>query len=891
MTFEPWTIVIIDDNAEDRAEIRRCLLAGSERRYRFIEAETGAKGVRACLDAPPLRIDCVMLDYRLPDVTAFEVLAELASDDAGPRFPVVVLTGDVAHDRARALIRAGAQEYLGKGSMSEESLPRAVDNAIEHWKMARELRASEERLVRAQRAAHIGTWDWDIVSGIANWTEEAWRLFGREPFSAPVDYDYFLESLHPDDRARAVAAIELAKQTGRYHAEFRVLKADGTVRWLDLRGELLFDRERRPLRMLGTVQDLTERKRSADSLRAREQRLRLALRAGGTGVWSWEIASGRMVWSEEAYAIAGVAPSAFDGSFETFERLVHPADRERVLQDIQTCVADGGEYANEFRIVRPDGAIRLVTNLGLVERGEDGRPASMVGTITDVTEQRAAQAKLRERERQLQAVADNTPDILARFDRDMRHVFVNAAAERATGVAVASFLGKTNRELGMATPLCDQWEAAIARVFRTRLPFSYEFQFTGQAGQIQHYAARLVPEFDPAGSLEHVLCVSHDVTARKLAEDLLREADRRKDVFLATLAHELRNPLAPIRTGLELLKLSNDPESQARTIARMDRQVAQMVHLIDDLMDVSRITSGKVDLQRERTCLQDVLAGAVDAASAIMERAGHDLQLEWPQDRIWVDGDAARLTQIVANLLTNAGKYTPNGGRIVLSLRAEGDQALLSVHDTGLGIPPEMIVRIFDMFTQVNHTLERAQGGLGIGLALVRRLVELHGGTIEVASAGADQGSTFTVRLPLAHTSEPIVTKSAVNALPATPRRRRALVVDDNVDAAESLAQLVGAFGSEVRIALSGREALDVAATFQPEIVFLDIGMPEMNGYDAAQRFRQNPQLSEVMLVAVTGWGSEDDRRRSKLAGFDHHHTKPLEAQVVSQLLGAASIG
>jgi CheY-like chemotaxis protein len=382
--------------------------------------------------------------------------------------------------------------------------------------------------------------------------------------------------------------------------------------------------------------------------------------------------------------------------------------------------------------------------------------------------------------------------------------------------------------------------------------------------------------------------LTQDITDRKRAEEALKNADQRKDEFLATLAHELRNPLAPLRSGLQLLNMSHDSDVADATRTMMDRQLSHMVRLIDDLLDVCRITSDKLTLRKERVLLQAIAGAAVEASRPFIESAGHTLKLSLPDEPVWLAADPVRLAQVVGNLLTNAAKYTPEGGSIELAALRAACEVTLRVTDNGLGIPPEMVGQVFEMFTQVNRTLERSQGGLGIGLALVKRLVELHGGTITASSAGLGAGSTFTVRLPLinAHAdgAQPQTTP-AVAPVGSKVSGRRILVVDDCVDGAETLARLLQICGHETRTAYSGPQAIDVARSFNPEVMFLDIGLPGMSGYEVARRVRADPCLRGALLVALTGWGTEGDRRKSNEAGFDLHLTKPVEVRAIEGAL------
>ena len=377
------------------------------------------------------------------------------------------------------------------------------------------------------------------------------------------------------------------------------------------------------------------------------------------------------------------------------------------------------------------------------------------------------------------------------------------------------------------------------------------------------------------------------------SEEALRTADRRKDEFLAMLAHELRNPLAPIRTAVQLMRFRELPDEQ-RERARdvIERQVDQLVRLIDDLMDVSRITRGTIALQRESLDLTAVIARAVETTRPLIDARQQDLAVELPRHGLKVEGDAARLAQVLGNVLNNAAKYTPEGGRIRLRLHSEEGDAVITVSDNGIGIPQEMLAKVFDLFTQVNRALDRAHGGLGIGLALVRRIVERHGGEVSAVSDGLDRGTEITIRLALIAERGAVATGSepGVEARPQPLPSRRILVVDDNQDAASLIALLLRLAGQDVRTASDGAEALSLAATYRPDVILLDLAMPGLNGYDTAKHIRDESWGGEIALVALTGWGQRQDRARTAQAGFCAHLVKPVgEAELLAVLADLAS--
>ncbi|HEV2853470.1 MAG TPA: ATP-binding protein [Thermoanaerobaculia bacterium] len=375
------------------------------------------------------------------------------------------------------------------------------------------------------------------------------------------------------------------------------------------------------------------------------------------------------------------------------------------------------------------------------------------------------------------------------------------------------------------------------------------------------------------------------VLQHKRSEAALQETDRRKDEFLAILAHELRNPLAPLRNALRILELrGNDAQVLEQTRDIMERQLQQMVRLIDDLMDISRVTRGQVELRKERLDLAAVIRAALETSRPLIEESGHEITVAYPPKPVILHADPTRLAQVFANLLNNAAKYTPRGGRIWLTAERQDQSVLVKVRDTGVGIPDNMLLRIFETFTQVDRSLERPQGGLGIGLALVRSLVELHGGSVVARSDGPGQGSEFIVRLPV----DPLPRKARAaeeDGKQVSTVKRRILVVDDNKDSADSLAMLLTLQGSEVRTAYDGLEAVAAAADFKPDVILSDIGMPGLDGYQAAQRIREQFHGKRAVLVAMTGWGQEDDKRRSMEAGFDFHLVKPVDLAVLEQLL------
>ena len=383
--------------------------------------------------------------------------------------------------------------------------------------------------------------------------------------------------------------------------------------------------------------------------------------------------------------------------------------------------------------------------------------------------------------------------------------------------------------------------------------------------------------------------LAHQRDALRTYAEALKEADRRKDEFLAVLAHELRNPLAPIRYGLEIMKMSADEPVSEDIRAMMHRQLTHLVRLIDDLLDVSRISRGKINLNKEAVELSEALQAALEASRPLIESSQHTLSLDLGEEPLWIFADLTRIAQVVSNLLNNAAKYTPTGGRITLSVRRQDGEVAIAVADNGVGISDEMRPRVFDLFTQVDGETKRSQGGLGIGLALARQLIEMHDGRIDVASPGAGQGSTFTVHLPLYQQSGGTIESEPGLPKPGLPLK--VLVVDDNISSAETTAQILAMTGHKVTLAHDGPAALESARAIRPDVIMLDLGMPGMSGYEVCRELRKDQAFRETMLIAQTGWGQERDRERTQEAGFDHHLTKPVDFNELSGLLAKQKPG
>jgi PAS domain S-box-containing protein len=515
----------------------------------------------------------------------------------------------------------------------------------------------------------------------------------------------------------------------------------------------------------------------------------------------------------------------------------------------------------------------------------------------DETERRRAEEGIR----RLAAVAEQSTDFIGLFTPDAGGIWLNPAGRALAGLAhdanieawrLIDFVAPDCRDFARDQVLpallgpAAQWEGEL-RFARVRSDITFPVYFKG-------FMVR-----DAHGGNLGLATITRDITEQKRSEDALRriaadlsEADHRKSEFLATLAHELRNPLAPIRTGLDLLRIGGgDGAVSDRVHDMMERQLGHLIHLVDDLLDIARITRGKIELKKQAVDLRAVVATALETSAALIEGSGNQLAVELPDEALHIEGDVTRLVQVLSNLLNNAAKYTPSGGRVGVRAWREDGYALVSVSDTGVGIPPDAIGSVFEMFTQVRSSLDRAQGGLGIGLSLVRRLVELHGGRVSATSEGRGSGSTFTVRLPLSNRESVDAQQRGGGDEEAgafAQRPLRVLVVDDNADAAESLVELLRLLGHTTRMAHDGPQGYHVAQEFVPDLAFLDIGLPGMSGHDVARAIRRTAGLEHVVLIALTGWGAASDMTQSQEAGFDQHLTKPVSFEALEQALSAA---
>ena len=682
-----------------------------------------------------------------------------------------------------------------------------------------------------------------------------------------------------------------------------LVRKDGVERQIDDSAAPIMDERMRVWGCVLTFRDISERRRGdADAAgRLRAARLLASIvESSDDAIISKSLDGVIESWNAGAERLFGYTAEQAVGRHIS---LVIPPDRiaeeDKIIASLKA-----GQRVDHFETerVRSDGKRILVSLTISPIRDEAGHVIGASKIVRDVTLQR--QAEDRERRLLAEAAAANAKfraffDQGAMFagilDLDGTILETNRPFWEGCGYTRTQIAGKRFWEGPWWAPsasLAERIKAGCAQA-RTGRTFRAELPYFVADGSERVVDVVILPIRDDTGRILFLAPTGIDVTDRRRLEDDLRklsgdlsEADRRKDEFLATLSHELRNPLAPLRNMLQILKHAGNPEKVPQALDTMERQLEQLVRLVDDLLDLNRITHNRIELRNERVELISIIRQVVETTRPLAETAGHDLRIIVPPEPVYLHADAVRLSQIFGNLLNNSCKYTSPGGKISVTVERRGNEALVGIKDNGIGIPPDKLESIFDMFNQVDPSLERSQGGLGIGLALVRQLLQMHGGSVEARSAGEGRGSEFVVRLPIAIESAATATGER-DAEQELSRTRRILVVDDNRDAATSLATLLQITGHQTFTAHDGPTALEAVDRHRPDVVLLDIGLPRMNGHEVCRRVRELPWGSDVTLIALTGWGQEEDRRKSHEAGFDGHLVKPVEFSALLTLLGS----
>ncbi|HSD20175.1 MAG TPA: PAS domain S-box protein [Anaeromyxobacter sp.] len=695
---------------------------------------------------------------------------------------------------------------------------------------------------------------------------------------------------NPALQQRLANAIRDAAQGHFARFETTHTDAGGRTATVDFSLTPVLDRTGRVVLLVPEGRDITQRKLAEDALRRSEAILAQAGEMAHLGAWWIEVsnhddlAANPLRWSDEVYRIFGYAPRAVEVTSRFFFERVHPDDRRSIADALAKALAEKRPYQIEHRIIRPDGTERIVLEHAEITFDDLGRPSRIVGAVQDITERKQAEEALRTSESKYRSLYRSTPVMMHSIDRDGRLVSVSDTWLETLGYDRAEVLGRKAVEFLTPESRKHAVEVVLPEYFRTGVCRDVPYRFVKKNGDVVDVLLSAIAEKDAGGHFARSLSVLIDVTRRKRAEEALREADRRKNEFLGVLSHELRNPLAPIQNALYILdRAEPGGEQAARARAVVARQVAHLARLVDDLLDVTRISRGKIRLQRSRFDLGKLVLRTVDDHEALFADRKIALDVRVSPGPLPVDADETRVAQVLGNLLLNSAKFTDGGGRVAVSMERDGDVAVISVRDTGAGISPEMLGRLFEPFTQADDSLHRTRGGLGLGLSLVKGLVELHGGTVGARSEGVARGAEFVVRLGLAASQgeapRPPPTGSA--RVPA----RRILVIEDNPDAAETLREMLEMNGHEAEITHNGRDGIEKARAFRPDIIFCDIGLPDMDGYAVARGIRSDPTLAFALLVALTGYALPEDRLHAEEAGFDRHLTKPVSLAQIEEVL------
>ncbi|PTR16206.1 PAS domain S-box-containing protein [Nitrosospira sp. Nsp2] len=710
-----------------------------------------------------------------------------------------------------------------------------------------------------------------------------YQLVGKRELIGRPAFDALPETADCGFQEKLIEVMSSCKPFVGFELPLKVSPASGEQpeeHYIDLVYLPLLDEDGKCQRVLGHGIDVTmhvkKRKQAEDALRESEERFRRALEIDTIGVIFFNSA-GQITEANDAFlTMSRFGREDGEVGLRRCDIVAPPEWMEMFLRAWREFKPTGQTVPHEREFRRVDGSRwwALFTAKQLDEN-------ESVGYVIDTTMRKRAEQNLRESEERFRVLADASPALIWQVDARGDVVYVNKPYLDMVGMSACELMPNGWRSI-LHPEDASAYLAALDRAKRERGRLRHRVRVKTAWGEWRWLKSYALPWFTAGDEYAGHVGVSIDITEAVNAETALLEADRRKDEFLATLAHELRNPLAPISNALALIGRPDGESAVPHLLPVISRQVNYMVRLVDDLLEISRITSGKVELRRAATDLNGVLRNSVEASMAFIEENRHKLDLHIPETPLIVYGDPVRLEQVFTNLLNNAAKYTPNGGKIWVSARQEGDAAVVSVRDNGIGILPAMLPRLFDLFAQERRNGAATQEGLGIGLNLVQRLVDMHGGSVEAKSAGKDQGTEIIVHLPLSQTSEK---RAAPETIPTPAPGIRVLVVDDNHDAGEVLAMLLESMGFVAQAVDSGPAALAALPDYQPNVILMDIGMPGMNGYEVARRIREEPQYHHIKLVALTGWGQEKDRVMSRESGFDHHLTKPVDFKILKGLI------
>jgi len=916
----PANILIVDDEPRNLTVLETVL---ADPNYRLVRAVSPDEALLAVVSQD---FALLILDVQMPGMTGFELAHTIKSRRKSAQIPIIFLTAhfnddehvlegygtgavDYLHKPVNAaalrskvavfteLHRRGQELALANRALAAEVVNRTrAQDELTRWNAQLDqviaertsaLNASNARLRLATDAVGLGFWEWELDTDHWLWENESPQFLFQTPRAHwPTSSEGFTEVLHPDDVPRFADAVSSVRRTGsRFFFQGRMAGDAGLERSIELDGRLL-DEPGRPRKVLGSIRDVSEQLAAAREVRASEARYRSLFHSIDDGFCMVDMlydAQGEPTDFRFVETNAGFERhTGVPGAPGRLASMVMPGLEEVWLKGLADVAATGSTFRHQGWMAAIG---RIVEVHAFSVDGVVGTSVAML--IRDITARRRAEDSLRERERFLTTVTEAASVGIAVIDADFRYRFVNDAFAKLLNTPEKIVIGEP---VGVINP--ERWAFAKPAIERALAGESLSLEFSvestassGELSRTRHLCAFLEPHTDQNDSPTAAV-VLVDITNVKQLEAELQAADRHKDEFLATLAHELRNPLAPVRNAVRILHLKSSADPQAiRAADIIERQVKVMARLIDDLMDVARISQGRLELRFHDVDLRRAIDLAIEGSRPLIEEAAHAFEVDLPECSILVRADVTRLAQVFSNILTNASKYTNRGGAISLSVVVEAETVRVVIRDNGIGIAPENLARVFDMFSQVEVALARSRGGLGIGLSLAKRLVELHGGTIEASSEGLGRGSAFTITLPRINEGI-IVPATGLQPLSARePLGLRVLVVDDNLDGAETLALLLEMHGCTTQTAADGEEAVATAEDMKPDVILLDIGLPKLNGYEVCKAIRARPWSAGTTIIAITGWGDPKAKAAATEAGFDHHFVKPVvEGQLMETI-------
>lgn len=887
-----------------------------------------------------------------PLETVFRIVNEMTRQAVENPVTKVVATGRIVGlaNHTVLLARNGTERAIDDSAAPIHDTNRRLAGVVLVFRDVTERRQAERTasfLASIVESSEDGIIGKDIDGIITSWNLSAERMFG---YSAAEAIGHAISMLAPPGSADEMPAILERIRRGERVEHFDTLRRakDGRLVPISLSVSPIKDEEGNIVGASKIVRDISDRKQAEEALHGEKERLQATLTGIGDAVIVTDARGFVTLINPVAQKLTGWGEEAVGRPLDEVFRIVNEWTHQPAESPVGRVMREGAivGLANHTALVAKDGAVRPIEDSAAPVRNIAGEVTGVVMVFRDASERRVQEATVQRHQEILQRQSERLREVAAASS------MFNSATSTDSLLQVAT--DEARRIIGAhqcvsSLTVNEQWAQAInarslsdkyaqwrsydakpdgtgiyavvcrgnkpLRLTQAELETHAGFRgFGGEAGNHPPLRGWLAVPFvgrdgrnlgliqlsdkldggeftaDDEAILAQLATITSVAIENARLYDGLRESDHRKNEFLAMLAHELRNPLAPVRNAVQILQLKGPPIPElqwARDV--IDRQVHQMTRLVDDLMDVSRISRGKIELKREQIGLAEVVARAVETSRPLIDERGHEFVVTLPPQPIYVDADPTRLSQVLANLLNNAAKYTERGGRIDLTALAQGNEVAVSIKDSGIGIPRDKLPSVFEMFSQLQPAVERSQGGLGIGLSLTKRLVEMHGGTVEARSEGPTKGSEFIVRLPAAlqEASAPATADPGILVRP--PTSLRVLVVDDNRDSAESWAMMLRLMGNEVCTGYDGEEAVRAAGEFQPHVALLDIGLPKIDGYDACRRIRQQPWGKSMILIAVTGWGQDDDKRKAEEAGFDRHVVKPFAPTSLMQLLAAIS--